>query len=452
MRARALGALLAAGLALASTEAAAQEPPKRDMPDYEGRPPPGETPGEVLLWVPRVILSPVYFVSEYLIRKPFGATITWAERSNIPRTLYDFFAFGPDHKSGIVPMAFIDFGFNPSVGLYGFWNDAGWKGHDLAVHGSFWTDDWLGGSFVDRFAFHKKDTVQLRLLGVRRPDHVFYGIGPTSLGSSQSRYGQERVDVAALVTFRPWRASKIEAGTGVRYSTFFDGHYGNDPGILESAKAGVFPLPDGFASGYTATTTDLLVALDSRRPFPATGSGVRLEAQAEQGSDVKQNPGSGWLHYAASAGGYLDVNGHRRVLSLEATAMFSDPLGARPVPFTELVTLGGDLPMPGDFPATMQGFYPGRMVGRSGAVGTLRYSWPIGPWVSGSLQAAVGNVFGDHLDGFDTKLLRFSGAFGLQTDSSPDSNFDVVIGFGTETFEHGAQIDSIRVALGISRF
>ena len=100
----------------------------------------------------------------------------------------------------------------------------------------------------------------------------------------------------------------------------------------------------------------------------------------------------------------------------------------------------------------MQGFYPGRMVGRSGAVGTLRYSWPIGPWVSGSLQAAVGNVFGDHLDGFDTKLLRFSGAFGLQTDSSPDSNFDVVIGFGTETFEHGAQIDSIRVALGISRF
>jgi hypothetical protein len=64
----------------------------------------------------------------------------------------------------------------------------------------------------------------------------------------------------------------------------------------------------------------------------------------------------------------------------------------------------------------------------------------------------VGNVFGDHLQGFDTKLLRFSGAFGIESDSSPDSSFELIVGFGTETFEHGAQIDSLRLALGITRF
>jgi hypothetical protein len=179
---------------------------------------------------------------------------------------------------------------------------------------------------------------------------------------------------------------------------------------------------------------------------------VRLEAQAEQGNDIRQSPSSGWIHTSAGAGGFWDVNGYRRVLSLSALVMFSDPLGPRPVPFTELVTIGGDIPSPGAFPAPMPGFFPGRLVDRSGTVATLRYKWPIGPWVAGSLQAAVGNVFGEHLEGFDTKLLRFSGAFGIEGDSSPDSSFEFVFGFGTETFEHGAQIDSLRLAVGVTRF
>jgi hypothetical protein len=88
------------------------------------------------------------------------------------------------------------------------------------------------------------------------------------------------------------------------------------------------------------------------------------------------------------------------------------------------------------------------MFDRSAAVATLRYRWPIGPWVDGSLQAAVGNVFGEHLEGFDTRLLRVSAAIGLESDSSPDSAFHFLIGFGTETFEQGGKIDSFRLALG----
>jgi hypothetical protein len=132
--------------------------------------------------------------------------------------------------------------------------------------------------------------------------------------------------------------------------------------------------------------------------------------------------------------------------------MFSDPLGSRPVPFTELVTVGGDVATPGAFTAPMAGFFPGRLVDRSAAVATLRYKWPIGPWIAGSIKGAVGNVFGEHLEEFDPKLLRFSGAFGIESDSSPDSSFELVLGFGTETFQHGGQVDSFRLAVGISRF
>jgi hypothetical protein len=425
---------------------------KRATPDYDGRDPRPATAGEVALWGPTVLLSPLYFVSEWLIRRPLGATISAAERADLPTVLYNLFAFGPDHKAGIAPIAFVDFGFNPSVGVYAFWDDAFFKGDDLRAHASFWTDNWIGTSLVQRVRLHGKDSVQLKFVGVRRPDHVFYGLGPTTPESAQSRYAEDMLDVGVLFDLPIWRASKVDAGVGVRSVSFRDGHYGHDAGILENVAAGVFPLPPGFARGYTAEYNDVLVVLDSRRPYPAEGFGVRLEAQAEQGSDLRQSPGSGWLHTAAGAGGFWDVNGNRRVVSLSAFAMFSDPLGSGPVPFTELATVGGDVPSPGGFPAPMPGFFPGRLVDRSAAVATLRYKWPVAPWIAGSLQGAVGNVFGEHLEGFDTRLLRFSGAFGIESDSSPDSSFELVLGFGTETFEHGAHIDSLRPAVGITRF
>jgi hypothetical protein len=435
-----------------SSSAPVSPSPKRAMPDYDGRGPRPATPGEIALWIPRVLLSPLYLVTEWLIRRPLGAVEMAAERADLPNALYNFFAFGADHKAGITPIAFVDFGFNPSIGAYGFWDDALFKGDDLRVHVSFWPSSWIGGSVTQRIRFHDKDTFQLKAVGVRRPDHVFYGTGPSSLQSAQSRFGEDKLDVGVLLDFPTWRSSKVETGAGVRAETFRDGHYGHDAGILEKVAAHAFPLPDGFARGYTAEYNHLLVALDSRRPYPAEGSGVRFEAQGEQGNDVRQSPGSGWIHYEAGVGGFWDVNGYRRVLSLSVLTMFSDPLGRRPVPFTELVTVGGDVASAGNFPAPMPGFFPERLVDRSAAVATLRYKWPIGPWIAGSLQASVGNVFGQHLDGFETKLLRFSGAIGIESDSSPDSSFEAVFGIGTETFEHGAQVDSLRLAIGITRF
>jgi hypothetical protein len=54
-----LGAMLAVSTSMCAP-ATAGDPPKRTLPDYEGRPPPPATPGETLLWIPRVVFSPVY--------------------------------------------------------------------------------------------------------------------------------------------------------------------------------------------------------------------------------------------------------------------------------------------------------------------------------------------------------------------------------------------------------
>ncbi|MDP9000537.1 MAG: hypothetical protein M3O46_10545, partial [Myxococcota bacterium] len=231
-------ALLAAAF-LGSTPAWAEEPtptaqvpsPKRPLPDYEGRGPAPTTAGDVAIWVPRIIVSPIYFTTEFLIRRPLGAVVSAAERANLPTILYNFFTFGPEHKAGFAPIAFIDFGFNPSFGVYVFWDDAGFKGNDFRLHLEGWSSDWLAGSLTERIHFYEKDTLTFRLSAIRRPDHVFYGIGPNTLESDRSRHGEEKLDGSAHVDFALWRSSRVQAGIGVRSVSLYHGHYGHDPSL-----------------------------------------------------------------------------------------------------------------------------------------------------------------------------------------------------------------------------
>ena len=417
---------------------------KRKLPDYGNRGKDPTTFGDVAIWVPRIVLSPVYLVTEYGIRWPLGHLIAAAERANVPDLLYNFFFFGPDHRAGFAPVAFVDFGFRPSIGLYTFWDDAFVRGNDLRFHGSTGGENWWAGVVTDRIRFHETDSLTFTFTGVERPDHAYFGVGPNTLQRDISRYGESQLEASALFDFPLWRSSRIQTSVGVRSLDFYRGYFDEDPSIEQAVAAGKYALPDGFTQGYTAETNHLLMALDSRRPSPADGSGVRVEVEGEQGTDVRRSPGASWLRYGGTAGGFLDVNGRNRVLSLSVTALFADPLKKnQPVPFTELVTLGG--------PGPMRGFYPGRLRDRSAAVVTTKYRWPIWVWLDGSLQAAVGNVFAEHLQGLEAKQFRFSSAIGVESVGSRDGSFELLVGVGTETFDHGAQLDSVRVLVGSNR-
>jgi hypothetical protein len=96
----------------------------------------------------------------------------------------------------------------------------------------------------------------------------------------------------------------------------------------------------------------------------------------------------------------------------------------------------------------MPGFRAGRLYDRSAAVATLRYSWPIWIWLDGSLQVATGNVFGARFEGFRAERGLLSTAIGIESKGSRDSIFQVLLGFGTETFESAAKLDSLRVVFG----
>ena len=422
--------------------AARADDDKRPVPDYDGRGEPPATAEEMVLLVPKLLLSPLYLVSEYVIRQPLGFLVAGAERAGLPEVLYNFFAFGPDHSAGIVPIAFIDFGFDPSVGVYAFWNDAFAKHNDLRLRASTWGQDWIAGSITDRIGFgpQQAHTLSFRATFIRRPDYKYFGEGSNALESDLSRYGATTIEGGTEIDFLLWRASHLHGQVGVRSMDFRPGHYGDDLSVDERVAEGTFPMPAGYATGYTSIYNRLKLSIDTRQERPANGTGVRFEVEANQGSDVRSHPGGGWMRYGGSLSGFYDLTDHNRVVSLGAGVQFADPLGEEEVPFTELVTLGGAGPM--------RGFAPGRLVGRSAAVALLRYRWPIWNWLDGSIQVAVGNVFGAGLRGFELDLLRYSGAIGIESVGTPDSSLELLFGIGSETFEHGGQVTSIRAVLG----
>lgn len=442
----ALWLLHASRAAATEAEPPPNEPPtarpdKRPKPDYDGRGGKGQpaTAGDTLLWGPRIVLFPLYLASEYVIRRPLGWLMSTAERGQVPAALYDFFTFGPNHQAGFVPLAFVDFGFQPSVGIYAFWDDVGFKGHQLRARGSTWGADWLTGVLAERFPLGSS-TLTLVATGARRPDYVYYGLGPRSREEDRSRYGSNSWHVRGEYEIPLARSSSVVGNVGFRSASFYAGHFRDEPSTPTRVAEGAYPLPPGYDSGYSAVVSSLKIVLDSRRPEPPRGSGVRLQLDAEHGTDLRGEPFGGWIRYGAMLGGALDLHDSGRALNLNLATSFADPTTSQAVPFTELVTLGGTHLLPG--------LRENRLRDRSGAVAMLRYTWPIWIWLNAGMEVAVGNVFGPGLAGFEPDLLRLSTALGFETRGSRDSIFRAVVGLGTSTFRDGTHPESIRLTFG----
>ncbi len=413
------------------------------MPDYDGRPPAASTVGDALLWVPRVILFPAHVVAEYVLRRPLGFLVVSAEQGKWAEVLKDVFTFGPHNNIGIVPTALLDFGFRPSVGVYAFYDDFLAKDNALRVHAAFGGTDWLRLTVADLIPVGKNGYIKLRGEAARKPDFVFYGIGPLSLRSLRSRYGADWFD--GSVTFHAALSSGLTADAymGVKTISFYDKRDDGDRSVGANAAIGAFPVPTAYEDGYTGLRSGGRLTFDTRRPRPEPGSGVRIEGVGEFGTDLRAPQVSSWVKYGGTLGGFLDVTGHNHVLSLSATALFVDPVQGQDIPFTELVSLGGT--------NQMSGYYPGRLLGRSAAVATLEYRYPIWAFLDGAAQIAVGNAFDEHLSGFKPENLRFSFDFGIRAAGDRDHAFSVLVGSGTETFGQGGRLNEARLLLGASR-
>jgi hypothetical protein len=436
---------------------------RRDPPDFDPRED-VVTAGEAMLWVPRVAFFPLRIVSDYAVRRPLGAITVFVERENVIRELEDFFTFGPNGNIGIVPTAFVDFGFRPSVGVYMFWNELGHEDNDLRVSLSTGGAGWYRGVLADRIDLGGGHSLQLEVDALQRPDLLFWGIGPRTLDEAEGTYevktagggARLRLDLGRKGNFfESWarfRVSDFENGAcSAGIPRAGDGRappvFGcDDPTVFEQVEAGRYRLPTGF-EGYSAIETGGRLVLDSRDPRPAPGTGIALDLSAAHAGDVTGVRRGAWVSWGGTGAAFVDVTGTQRVLSLSLTMRFVDPLTDEDaIPFSELVGARrvDDLPE-GEL---LHGFRPGRLLGRSAAALALEYRWPVWAFIDGVLQTGVGNAFGEHLEDFQPQLLRFAFAGGLRSTNHRDHSFNLLVGFGTETFEQGADPTSLRLLFG----
>ena len=417
------------------------EPEPRKLPDYDGRPEPAPA-GEAWLWVPRVVLFPLWVVSEYVVRKPLGWGISAAERANLHNLLLDFFTFGPGRQGGLVPTALFDFGVRPSVGVYFFWDDAGFSGHDLRLYAATGGTDWLKASVAQRIALGARTQLEHRASALTRPDYLYSGSGWDSRAGDRGRYSMTRYDAAAALSRQLSAFGWFSGFVGVQRATFESNGCCDDPSIGRRVAEGAYEQPPGFDRGYTIFRQGLSAEFDTRAPRPDSGSGFRAVVRGEHAGRLAGDGARGFVRYSGAGSAFWDVTGHNRVLSLGLLAAFADPLGndAGEVPFTEQIRLGGEEPL--------RGFLEGRLVDRSALVARLGYDWPIWAFLDGSLHVEAGNVYAARLDDFALDRSRLSFGLGLRSAGRRDHPFELLIGTATTPIEDGAHLDSFRFVIG----
>lgn len=435
---------------------------KRQVPDYDGRGDEPVTAGDVLIWVPRTLMLPPWLLTEYVLRWPLSKLVPLVEENNVLQLVGDFFTFGPEGRFGIVPSFLIDFGLRPSAGIYFFGDDYIAKGHDIRSHLAFGGIDFYRATLTHRVRLSRTQDIEARFAYVHRPDWFYYGIGGDQPKSNESRYTAQHIEGhLGYLANELWRSSYLQAQVGARDVRFKPEGCCGDRTMREAVERDqVYPVPTLFNDGYTVLRAAGLVSLDTRPVrtpelgegsdfVSPAGTGLKLQVRGELHTGLRETPRLAsteperlhYLRYGGTIGGFLDLY-NQRVVGVSLIGDFVDPLNDGAIPFQELVMLGGDGPM--------RGFMPGRLRDRSSVVGRLEYRWPIWVLLDGELHYSVGNVFGEQLAGFGLSEMRQSFGIGFRDVGARDHGFELLVAIGTEPFNQGGGVDTVRFVFGSS--
>ncbi|MCA9517496.1 MAG: BamA/TamA family outer membrane protein [Myxococcales bacterium] len=408
------------------------------MPDYDGRPDPDPTVGDVLLWVPRALLAPGYIVAEYVLRRPLGAMITAGERLAIASS-----DPGGAPKIGLLPTFHLDLGDGggtlPTAGLFFGWDDAFARRHDVRARVETGGADWWRVGLTNRVRLGDDGDARLRLSldWDRRRDHLFAGVDDHTSDDHLARFGLERFGAAFGYDYDLRRRGGLSVAADVAHVGFFRGGCCGDPTLDEALAAGAWERPVGYRAQYAYVGATAHLALDTRDARPRPESGVRAEVWGAARVGLGDADAT-WLRALASVAGYVDVWQHR-TLGLRLFAGLAAAVEGE-MPFTELAVLGGNAPM--------SGFTEGRLRGATALALTLDYHWPIWVFLDGVAFVEVGNAFGPSFSGLGGDDLRLSFGLGMRPIVHTDHAFELLLAAGTETFADGAEITSLRFVFG----
>lgn len=387
-----------------------------------------------------------FAASAALATSLFGASVRADGLDEVPPpadagNVNELFAFGDREQITFFPSALFELGLKPSVGFNLAWRYLAAEENTARLHFGTWGPDWIAVKASDSYDLRKHESVFVEGSLVRRRDNTFSGMGPRSAQDDRARYASTVTELAGGHVWRFWRSSSIQTRAGLRSLAFGEGGCCGEESLADALAAGRLTAP-GFGRGYAGPFQRMELQLDSRRPRPDPGGGLRLEAWEESVFPMDAPAGEerrSWVKYGGSVGGAIDPTGAQRVMSLIVSAELADPL-AGTIPFTDQASLGGEARMPG--------YLRGRLVDRSSVVAVLQYRWPVWVYLDAVAHASLGNVYGAHFEGFDVRSSRLSTGLGLRSNGERDSRFEILFAVGSDPLDEGLRVSSFRLVFG----
>ncbi len=435
---------------------------RREVPEYDAREP--EWSPSPLVWPARVVLFPLFLVTEFGLRQPIGFVTRGIDRYNIATNLREALTFR-DHTIGFFPTISIANGMQPGFGISAFADKlfVDWHVVRAAVSTDFQRN--IIGSVLNRFTLNRAAELNMLAAYQRRDDLVFYGIGTDVARGEEDRTRFERSKPFAELELAigSGKAASASASSGGISSGDFAtndfalqalSHLGGRlslevsdnnfscttrrPDIcgddsVEGTADDRFTLGRTgdaayFSSGYALMRIKALISVDSRAPGRPDSTGARLDVFGRYGEGLGGRADNvRFFRYGGELAAFVDVSGHRRrVIGARLYVELLERARGRDVPFMELVNLGG--------PEVMRGFLRARFQGDSATVATIDYRWPIWSFLDANLFYEMGNVWDRHLSNFDVRKLRGSYGLAMRTNTSRDASFQLLVAVGTKTW------------------
>jgi Omp85 superfamily domain len=401
---------------------------------FDGRPRRASWRADVLA-VPRIMLAPLRVLVRALEWSARPGT-EWAERVHLLRRVVRLLT-SADGLIGVRPSLSYTSSFVPLFGLTFF--DHRFIGPSTAFDLTFQ----FGDPRILYTAMHLRPLREHRAVGFdfdaiynRRDDRLFTGIGADAARNHPgSRYAIDQIDLIGSVPVygtRTWRALFI-GGFGVR--RFGDGRgFAPDlpitqvfcvrdaagaciPGTVDESQVPGFHQGTQFVRGAAHVFADTRDSLFR----PTSGAAGHLSVAYAHGLGFDT---SSWFRFHGGVEAAIDLWERSRVMIARVTADAVVPAGGGPVPFSELVMLGG--------PDDLRGARVGKYRDFSSVLLSLEYRWPIWMWMDGSLFVDYGGVFGQGFAGISTvpMVTSLGGGIRLRTMSQFFARVQIAYGFG----------------------
>ncbi len=426
---KAIAAAIGLALCAVSSSARAQAPP----PDpTRGERADGRVPAADLrqwaLAVPRLVLLPLRFFVKVLALAA-EPVVTFVEKHDVPLWLREATTTA-DGLRGVRPELSWNLNFAVAPGLSYFDHRTLGAGTSLGVRLVSGGPNVIEAGVAVRPTPEKWRT-QLRL-GVsylRRDDQFFNGIGATHEGS---RYAIHAVGGVIGVKRKLHRTLSLGATAESAIKRFGEGNArAGDPGIAEVYCVRVLgrcvvgtvdprQVP-GFYEGTQFARGALTLALDTRDSATEPTAGLLARGNVDYTHGIGSDASS-YFRITGELGLAVSIWQRSHTFVLRGMTSVIEPTNDVPVPFSELLVLGG--------PETLRGVRPGAFRDSSLLLFSAEYRWPIWMFADASLFVDYGGTFAQNFRDFTASRLFWDLGAALRITTRSQFLFQVGIAYG----------------------